>query len=66
MQSQPATIIEIRPLGNGWQVYEGPGVQPVLLTKEQAMSYAQKSRVLSLGRDSHFGFDRESPTNYFA
>jgi hypothetical protein len=35
------TIIEIRPFRNGWQVFEAPGVQPVFLTKEQAMSYAQ-------------------------
>jgi len=41
MQSQPATIIEIRPFRNGWEVFEGPGVQPVFLTKEQAISYAQ-------------------------
>jgi len=41
MQSQPATIIEIRPNRNGWEVFEAPGVQPVFLTKEQAISYAQ-------------------------
>jgi hypothetical protein len=35
------TIIEIRPFRNAWQVYEAPGVQPVFLTKEQAISYAQ-------------------------
>jgi hypothetical protein len=35
------TIIEIRPFRNGWQVFEAPGVQPVFLTKEQAVSYAQ-------------------------
>jgi hypothetical protein len=35
------TIIEIRPFRNGWQVFEAPGVQPVFLTKEQAISYAQ-------------------------
>jgi hypothetical protein len=35
------TIIEIRPLRNGWQVYEAPGVQPVFLTQEQAIDYAQ-------------------------
>jgi hypothetical protein len=40
MQSQPATIIEIRPFRNGWQVFEAPGVQPVFLTQEQAISYA--------------------------
>jgi hypothetical protein len=41
MQTQPTTIIEIRPFGNGWQVHEAPGVQPVFLTKEQAISYPQ-------------------------
>jgi hypothetical protein len=41
MQAQPATIIEIRPFRNAWQVYEGPGVQPVFLTKAQAVDYAQ-------------------------
>jgi len=35
------TIIEIRPFRNGWQVFEARGVQPVFLTKEQAISYAQ-------------------------
>jgi hypothetical protein len=35
------TVIEIRPYRNGWKVFEAPGVEPVLLTKEQAMSYAQ-------------------------
>ena len=35
------TVIEIRPFRNGWQVIEAPGVQPIFLTKEQAISYAQ-------------------------
>jgi hypothetical protein len=35
------TIIEIRPFRNGWQVYERAGVQPVFLTQEDAISYAQ-------------------------
>jgi hypothetical protein len=34
------TIIEIRPFRNGWQVHEAPGVQPVFLTQEQAVDYA--------------------------
>lgn len=34
------TIIEIRPYRNGWQVYESPGVQPVFLNQEDAISYA--------------------------
>jgi hypothetical protein len=35
------TVIEIRPLPNGWQVYECAGVQPFFLTKEQAIDYAK-------------------------
>jgi hypothetical protein len=35
------TIIEIRPFRNGWQVYEAPGVEPVFLNQEQAITYAQ-------------------------
>jgi hypothetical protein len=27
------TIIEIRPFRNGWEVYEGTGVQPISLTQ---------------------------------
>src|SRR5258707_2779275 len=50
MQSQPATIIEIRSFRNAWQVYEAPGVQPVFLTKEQAMSYAQSRVCFAPGR----------------
>ena len=34
------TIIEVRPFRNGWQVYEAPGVQPVFLSREQAIDYA--------------------------
>ncbi len=35
------TLIEIRPYRNGWKVFEGPGVEPVFLTKDDAISYAQ-------------------------
>jgi len=41
MQSQPATIIEIRPYRNGWKVFEAPGVEPVFLEKDQAINYAE-------------------------
>jgi hypothetical protein len=34
------TVIEIRPFRNGWKVFEAPGVEPVFLEKEQAISYA--------------------------
>jgi hypothetical protein len=33
-------VIEIRPFRNGWQVYEGAGVQPVFLSQESAITYA--------------------------
>ena len=35
------TIIEIRPFRNGWKCFEAPGVEPVFLTKDDAISYAQ-------------------------
>ena len=35
------TVIEIRPFRNGWKSYEGPGIEPVFGTKEEAVSYAQ-------------------------
>jgi hypothetical protein len=35
-----ATIIEVRPFRNGWQVYESPGVQTVFLNREDAIDYA--------------------------
>ena len=41
MQSQPATIIEIRPYRRGWKVFEAPGVEPVFLEKDQAINYAE-------------------------
>jgi hypothetical protein len=67
MQSQPATIIEIRPFRNGWQVYEGTGVQPVFLTKEQAMSYAQNRACFRSGEirviDSKGTVERTIPFN---
>ena len=35
------TIIEIRPIRNGWQVYESVVIQPVFLDQEQAIDYAK-------------------------
>jgi hypothetical protein len=35
------TLIEIRPYRNAWKVFEAPGVEPVFLAKDQAISYAQ-------------------------
>jgi hypothetical protein len=43
------TLIEIRPYRNGWEVYEAPGVQPVFLTKEQAISYAKSCTCIRSG-----------------
>jgi hypothetical protein len=40
-QSLPVTIVEIRPFRNGWQAHECAGVQPVFLTQEDAIGYAQ-------------------------
>ena len=40
---QPHTMIEIRPFKDGWQCYEGPGVQPYwtgATAKEDAIGYA--------------------------
>jgi hypothetical protein len=38
--TSPVTIIEIRPFRNGWEVYESTGVQPVFLSKAEAIDYA--------------------------
>ena len=35
------TIIEIRPFRNGWQCFEAPGVEPLFLNQDDAISYAQ-------------------------
>jgi hypothetical protein len=35
------TIIEIRPFRNGWKCFEAPGVEPVFLSQEDAISYAK-------------------------
>jgi hypothetical protein len=37
----PDQIIGIRPFLNGWKVFEAPGVEPVFLSKEQAIDYAE-------------------------
>ena len=38
-ESHSATTIEIRPFGNVWTCFEAPGVEPVFLSKEDAISY---------------------------
>jgi len=40
-QGLAVTIIEIRPFRNGWSVFEAPGVEPVFLDQEDAISYAE-------------------------
>jgi hypothetical protein len=35
------TVVEIRPHGRGWKVFEAPGVEPVFLEKKQAINYAE-------------------------
>ena len=35
------TVIEIKPHGNGWKVFEAPGVEPVFLQKDQAINYGE-------------------------
>jgi len=42
------TVIEIRRFRNSWKSYEGPGVEPVFGTKEEAISYGQYGGVLCL------------------
>ena len=49
------TIIEIRAFRNGWQVYKGPGVQPVFLNQEQAITYAQGRACFRSGEIQVFG-----------
>jgi len=51
------TLIEIRPQGNGWKVFEASGVEPVCPEKTTQWDYAQ-SRVCSSFRYrcSAFGF----------
>ena len=44
-----ATIIEIRPHGWGWKVFEAPGVELVFPKKDQAISYAQERAWFRLG-----------------
>jgi hypothetical protein len=35
------TVIEISPYKWGWRAFEAPGVEPVFLTKDDAIGYAQ-------------------------
>ena len=35
------TVIEIKPHRWGWKCFEAPGVEPVFLTKNDAVGYAQ-------------------------
>jgi hypothetical protein len=61
------TLIEIRPHRNGWKVFEAPGVEPVFLTKEQAVNYAQNRASFRSGEirilDSSGNVERIIPFN---
>jgi hypothetical protein len=61
------TIIEIRPFRNGWKVFEAPGVEPVFLDREQAISYAQDRASFRSGEirilDSTGAIERIIPFN---
>jgi len=35
------TVLEIKPHGNGWKVFEAPGVEPVFSRKDQAIGHAE-------------------------
>ncbi len=43
------TVIEVKPHRNGWKVFEAPGVEPVFITKGQAIDYAQTRASFRLG-----------------
>jgi len=43
------TVIEVKPHRNGWKVFEAPGVEPVFITKDQAINYAQNRSSFRLG-----------------
>ncbi len=42
------TLIEIRPQGNGWKVFEASGVEPVFPEKDHAMGSCAEPRVFQL------------------
>jgi hypothetical protein len=43
------TVIEIRPYRGVWKVFESSGVEPVFLTQEQAIDYAQSRACFRAG-----------------
>jgi hypothetical protein len=51
------TIIEIRPLPNGWKCFEAEGVEPVFLDQEQAIDYAKNRASLCLHENHSFPYD---------
>jgi hypothetical protein len=53
------TVIEIRPHRNGWKVFEAPGVEPVFLEKDQAISYAQSRASFGSGEIRILDFNWE-------
>ncbi len=61
------TVIEIKPHGNGWKVFEAPGVEPVFPEKRQAINYAQNRASFRSGEirvlDSTGEVERTIPFN---
>jgi len=61
------TIIEIRPIRNGWKCFEAPGVEPVFLDKDQAIDYATGRACFRSGEirilDSSKAIERIIPFN---
>jgi hypothetical protein len=49
------TIIEITPYRGCWKVFESSGVEPVFLTQEQAIDYAQSWACFRSGEISILG-----------
>jgi len=40
MQNDSMTVIEIRPIRNGWKCFEASGVEPIFLEQKHAIDYA--------------------------
>lgn len=50
-------IIEVRPYRNGWQAFEGEGVQPYFARKRQAIDYATERMNFRTGKVLIFSID---------
>jgi len=62
------TVIEIKPHRWGWKVLEAPGVEPVFLSQEDAISYARGRLAFATGKisiqDSRGAVERIIPFNH--